>query len=58
MYSASLLLIWDAESEEPRVRVRLIDMAHVLPLDNGERDDNVIGGMENLIQILEQLAKD
>lgn len=56
MYSASLLLVWDAASEEPRVRVRLIDMAHVIKLGEGERDDNVIGGMENIIKILEVLS--
>eukprot|EP01127_Copromyxa_protea_P009113 TRINITY_DN2122_c0_g1_i1.p1 TRINITY_DN2122_c0_g1~~TRINITY_DN2122_c0_g1_i1.p1 ORF type:complete len:172 (-),score=33.47 TRINITY_DN2122_c0_g1_i1:73-588(-) len=56
MYSASLLFMWDAENPEPHARVRLIDMAHVIPITEG-RDDNVIGGMKNLVEMLKEIAK-
>lgn len=58
MYSASILIIWDAENPEPHARVRLIDMAHVIKLNEGEQDENVSGGIKNLIDIFEDLSKE
>ena len=34
------------------IRVRLIDFAHVFPA-NGERDDNFLFGLENILRLFE-----
>ncbi|KAM7348413.1 inositol phosphate kinase 2 [Cochliomyia hominivorax] len=37
------------------VKVRMIDFAHVFPAENGQLDNNYLFGLENLIEIVEEL---
>lgn len=60
-YATSLLLVYDADALEKnqpvqKVRVRMIDFAHVYPA-HGSRDSNYIHGLTNLIQLLEDFLK-
>jgi inositol-hexakisphosphate kinase len=61
MYSTSLLLLYEGaepESDEADVRcdVRMIDFAHVYPhIEGTESDDGYMWGLENLINLLEQI---
>lgn len=58
IYASSLLLAYDASKvrsenlDEKCVNIRLIDFAHVFDAD-GQRDDNFLGGINNLIQVFE-----
>ncbi len=40
---------------KPWVRVRLIDFAHVFPAPEGQRDENFLRGLKNLIHVFESL---
>jgi len=57
LYSASLLFVYDAKNAKTTGRVKLIDFAHVFPLEAGKHDDNFIFGLEKLIGFLEEISK-
>jgi len=48
--SMSLLFVYDAANPAPNGRVKLIDFAHVFDLAEGQHDDNVLFGVDNLLQ--------
>ena len=69
IYASSLLLAYDSEAvrnfrigkiTKPRlansVNIRLIDFAHVWD-SNGERDDNFLNGLNNLLELFTQYLK-
>lgn len=69
IYASSLLLAYDAKTVrqfvsgscgakqlQSAVNIKLIDFAHVFPAD-GERDDNFVSGLENLLSLFEQCVE-
>jgi len=56
-YSSSLLFIYDGEENEddPIIELKMIDFAHVHPIEDGGKDDGYIFGIQNLIDHLERL---
>eukprot|EP01126_Amoeba_proteus_P058759 TRINITY_DN7626_c0_g1_i8.p1 TRINITY_DN7626_c0_g1~~TRINITY_DN7626_c0_g1_i8.p1 ORF type:complete len:252 (-),score=29.87 TRINITY_DN7626_c0_g1_i8:324-1079(-) len=54
LFSASVLIVWDALKPEPSATVRIIDLAHPFPLQSNW-DDNFLGGLEYLIDLFETL---
>jgi len=55
-YSSSLLFIYDGEeSDDPKIELKMIDFAHVHPIQDGGKDDGYIFGIQNLIDHLEKL---
>jgi len=57
-YSASLLFVYDgADPINGLVKLRLIDFAHVLDIDDGKPDENFLFGVTYLKTILQNLLK-
>jgi len=55
MYAASLLIVYDADGfSEPRLKLWLIDFAHVSVMEPGKRDEGMIFGVKNAISIFER----
>lgn len=52
IYSSSILIIYDASSDVLVPRTRMIDFAHVIPLEGKGRDEEYIVGINNLIKFL------
>lgn len=57
-YSSSIIVVYDAESEEhdSSVRIKIADFAHVFPAGN-ERDENYLYGLNNLVEHLKKLLE-
>jgi hypothetical protein len=61
LYSTSLLLVYEGGesdgTDDVRCDVRMIDFAHVYPLDEGaDNDDGYTWGLDNLIDLMEQIS--
>lgn len=55
LYSSSLLLVYDAVSETPKVFLKMIDFSHTFSTESKEIDDGYVFGIKNLIHLLENL---
>lgn len=67
-YSSSILFVCDGTaywcmkllilgaSPKPKVNVRMIDFAHVYPIEDGGKDDGYIFGLKYVIEILKELS--
>lgn len=66
-FASSILLAYDAagvrefledgdvEKLERNIRVKIIDFAHVFPASEGEKDENFVFGLKNLIALFESV---
>jgi len=55
-YSSSLLFVYEGDtSREPVVKLRMIDFAHVFPINDGGKDDGYLCGLKNLKKYLHEL---
>lgn len=57
-YSSSLLFIYDGKQDpdsQPEVRLKMIDFAHVHPIQDNRKDEGYIFGLKNLIEQLEKV---
>lgn len=48
MYGSSLLVVYDASSKKPQLRVKMIDFAHIFPIKDGGVDDGYLHGIKFL----------
>lgn len=59
-YSTSLLLMYegcDTDYASPKVDIRMVDFAHTFVMSKGDiKDDGYLFGLQNLINILEQIS--
>lgn len=55
LISSSLLIVYESNVNHVKADVRMIDFAHASDLPKGERDENYITGLTNLIKILESI---
>lgn len=56
LYSSSLFFSYDASNRDCiKANLKFIDFAHVVPIINNTHDENMIIGLQNLINLLEQI---
>jgi len=53
MYGSSLLAVYDGIKEKPELRLRMIDFAHIFPIEDGGVDDGYLHGLRFLRTSLE-----
>lgn len=58
LYSTSLLLVYDGHSEVPIVQLTMIDFAHTFAADDKPIDDGYLLGLNNLIELFNNLLVD
>jgi len=60
-YSSSLLFVCDGvlekKGEEPKVNLRMIDFAHVFPIQDGGKDEGYLAGLKNLVKFMNDLME-
>lgn len=57
-YSSSVLFCWDPSSPSSALSMRMIDFAHVFPIQDGGKDDGYLVGLRHLISMLLDLVQE
>eukprot|EP01130_Rhizamoeba_saxonica_P012941 TRINITY_DN5497_c0_g1_i1.p1 TRINITY_DN5497_c0_g1~~TRINITY_DN5497_c0_g1_i1.p1 ORF type:complete len:389 (-),score=70.12 TRINITY_DN5497_c0_g1_i1:33-1199(-) len=54
-YGSSLLFVYDGASEEPVVRLRMVDFAHTVRVSDGTLDESYIFGLQTLESLISSI---
>jgi hypothetical protein len=56
-YGSSLLFIYDGSNLDAEVGFRMVDFAHVFPIEDRSHDEGLIIGLKNLINYFQTILE-